>query len=79
MKSGQCQDCKPHFYFFRSLVRWLLEYFLLCDFFFLLPLPFLSTNCISLYSQVIISEKYLLKKLLGKIPDASFLHLSEKF
>ena len=37
-KSGQCQDCKPHFYFFRSLVRWLLVYFLLCYFFFLLPL-----------------------------------------
>ena len=39
MKSGQCQDCKPHFYFFRLLVRWLLLYFLLCYFF-----PFASPS-----------------------------------
>ena len=43
MKSGQCQDCKPHFYFFRLLVRWLLLYFLLC-YFFPFASPFFKYN-----------------------------------
>ena len=38
-KSGQCQDCKPHFSFllFFSFVLWLLVYFLLCYFFSFCP------------------------------------------
>ena len=45
-KSGQCQDCKPHFSFLLSFVRSLaVSVFFLVLFFFLLPLPFLqSTN-----------------------------------
>ena len=66
MKSGQCQDCKPHFYFFRSLVRWLLVYFLLCFFFCFCP---------SLCYQLKVS----FKNTIRKNADASFLHLSEKF
>ena len=43
-------------FIFLSFVRSLaVSVFFVVLFFFLLPLPFLSTNCISLYSQVIIS------------------------
>ena len=35
--------CKPHFYFFRLLVRWLLLYFLLC-YFFPFASPFFKYN-----------------------------------
>ena len=42
--------------FFLSFVRSLaVSVFFIVLFFFLLPFPFLSTNCISLYSQFIIS------------------------
>ena len=77
MKSGQCQDCKPHFYFFRLLVRWLLLYFLLC-YFFPFASPFFKYNLHVFLSRVRFKVSFK-KKLLGKIPDASFLHSSEKF
>ena len=77
MKSGQCQDCKPHFYFFRLLVRWLLLYFLLC-YFFPFASPFFKYNLHVFLSRVRFKVSFK-KKLLGKIPDASFLHSTEKF